>query len=583
MENKISAEIINHSKGENGGELITYKLTYPRIILSEMNTHKMIMKNTSSCLDENTFIDVFYKDKRKYGIVPIKMLFELQEKGLELPEIISFNMRDREYRTGEKYEESFIKQKISKVFKSGVKKVYRIRFEKGLYLECTDEHKLLTDSNKEGRLKWITLKDFNIESKDERIFGDLSLLSQNLYSISMTSFEIMNPKIAKRGEERITFFEPYISELRDGRIRNPFLYRKISGISYVGERETYDIEVDGKHHNFLANGIVVHNSRAIPFEKMVEVVEKEPFVPIAWQLSHKGMQGTEYITDPKVIEFKKMRWLNARNGAVDYAKSLVNDDITIKKLLNTSDSNELSKNYGNRLLEPFMWVTQVVTGGREAFENLFWLRCPIYEIDYSTDNGMHFQTYYGKSKKEILKYFKDNKIFFEKENKDDLWWLQHNKGQAEIHFMDLAEKMYDALNESKPNELKAGEWHIPFSNEPCFTPEMSLKDKIVLSCAMIARTSYTKIGDNQNISFKTAYKIFNKCKKEKHYSIFEHAGRCMTKEEWEANLRGAAIYEFSKDGLNYNIVSDCETKGWNKAFKGFLQLRTFIEEDYKIK
>ena len=322
MENKISAEIINHSKGENGGELITYKLTYPCIILSEMNTHKMIMKNTSSCLDENTFIDVFYKDKRKYGIVPIKMLFELQEKGLELPEIISFNMRDREYRTGEKYEESFIKQKISKVFKSGVKKVYRIRFEKGLYLECTDEHKLLTDSNKEGRLKWITLRDFNIESKDERIFGDLSLLSQNLYSISMTSFEIMNPKIAKRGEERITFFEPYISELRDGRIRNPFLYRKISGISYVGERETYDIEVDGKYHNFLANGIVVHNSRAIPFEKMVEVVEKEPFVPIAWQLSHKGMQGTEYITDPKVIEFKKMRWLNARNGAVDYAKSL---------------------------------------------------------------------------------------------------------------------------------------------------------------------------------------------------------------------------------------------------------------------
>ena len=260
-----------------------------------------------------------------------------------------------------------------------------------------------------------------------------------------------------------------------------------------------------------------------------------------------------------------------------------NHYITIKKLLNTSDSNELSKNYGNRLLEPFMWVTQVVTGGREAFENLFWLRCPIYEIDYSTDNGMHFQTYYGKSKKEILKYFKDNKIFCEKENKDDLWWLQHNKGQAEIHFMDLAEKMYDALNESKPNELKAGEWHIPFSNEPCFTPEMSLKDKIVLSCAMIARTSYTKIADSQNISFETAYKIFNKCKKEKHYSIFEHAGRCMTKEEWEANLRCTAIYEFFKDGLNYNIVSDCETKGWNKAFRGFLQLRTFIEEDYKIK
>ena len=93
MENKISAEIINHSKGENGGELITYKLTYPRIILSEMNTHKMIVKNTSSCLDEDTFISVFYKDKQKHDIVQIKRLFELQEKGLELPEIISFNRK----------------------------------------------------------------------------------------------------------------------------------------------------------------------------------------------------------------------------------------------------------------------------------------------------------------------------------------------------------------------------------------------------------------------------------------------------------------------------------------------------------
>ena len=74
------------------------------------------MKNTSSCLEENTFIDVFYKDKQKYNLVQIKMLFELQEKGLELPEIVSFNMRDKEYRTGKKYEESFIKQKISKSF-----------------------------------------------------------------------------------------------------------------------------------------------------------------------------------------------------------------------------------------------------------------------------------------------------------------------------------------------------------------------------------------------------------------------------------------------------------------------------------
>lgn len=326
------------------------------------------------------------------------------------------------------------------------------------------------------------------------------------------------------------------------------------------------------------------SSRAIPFEKMVEVVEKEPFIPIAWQLSHKGMQGTKYLTDPKHIEEKNNIWLAARDMSVDISKELVGNIINViyngeevvykEEFVNTS----LSKNYGNRLLEPFMWVVQVVTGSREAFENLFRLRCPIYDIsnDVLRLAGSDAKTSFN-SKKEVIKKFP------QLSKKDDLWWLQRNKGQAEIHFMDLAEKMYDALKESKPVELKEGEWHIPFSNELCFTPEMSLMDKIVLSCAMIARTSYTKIGDEQNISLETARKIFDKCKKERHDSIFEHAGRCMTKKEWKTNLRGVVHLDVPDDEEYYYYGGIEKARGWNKAFKGFLQLRTFIEEGRTIK
>lgn len=582
MENKISAEIINHSKGENGGELITYKLTYPRIILSEMNTHKMIMKNTSSCLDEDTFISVFYKDKQKHDIVQIKRLFELQEKGLELPEIISFNMRDKEYRTGEKYEESFIKQKISKVFKSGVKKVYRIHFRKDFYLDCTDEHRLLAYNTEKG-FEWITLKDFQLEEREGQVFGNLSAVTETLYGISLTDFEMNNSRFPNEKDEKLkTYFlgfTPFILERGDGKIRNPFVYRDIEAITYLGKRETYDIEVDGKYHNFLANGIVVHNSRAIPFEKMVEVVKNEPFIPLAFQCQHKGMQGNQYITDPYVIEKKKEKWSNAINSAVKLAVDLSNEEISASYYTNDEngvpihtkdvyfENSSVSKQLCNRLLEPFMWVTQIVTGSREAFENLFRLRCPIYNIE-----GLKFT-----SKKEAIELHSHLK------DMTDLEWLQCNSGQVEIHFMDLAEKMYDALNESEPTELESGEWHIPFSNEPCFTPEMSLMDKIVLSCAMIARTSYTKIGDSQNISLETARNIFERCKKERHDSIFEHAGRCMTKREWETNLRGKAIYKFSEDYFDGNFVPEDKSKGWNKAFKGFLQLRTFIEEGRTIK
>lgn len=207
------------------------------------------------------------------------------------------------------------------------------------------------------------------------------------------------------------------------------------------------------------------SSRAVPFEKMVEVVKEDPFVPLAWMREHKGMQGTEYLTDPKHIEEKNNTWLAARDMAIDISRDLVNDIVRItyddSEWYNASSNTEipntsLSKNYGNRLLEPFMWVTQLCTATRESFEHLFEQRCPIYDISNevlelaASDTETSF-----KSKKDVIKRFP------QLSKKDDLWWLQHNKGQAEIHFMDLAEKMYDALNESEPVIMNKNDWHIP--------------------------------------------------------------------------------------------------------------------------
>lgn len=582
MKNKIKAEIISHSKRkETGEEIITYKLTFPRIILSEVNTYKMMEKNTSSCLHEDTFIDVFWKDKGKYDLVQIKRLFEFQERGLELPEIVSFTMRDKEhYIVEDDYEENFIKQKIGKVFKSGVKRVYRIRFDKDLFLDCTDEHQLLAYNALKG-FEWITLKDFQLEADGDKVFGDFALLSKTFYGISMTDFEINNHKVPNLKDETIRFYGlgSFILERRDGKILNPCLYRNIKCVSYLGEFETYDIEVDGKYHNFIANGIVVHNSRAIPFEKMVEVVEKEPFVPLAWQLQHRGMQGTEYLTDPKLIGYKNNAWLRARNEAVFFAKTLVGGirdveeqkrseeqfDFSDKFIPNTS----LSKNYGNRIIEPWTWVCQLITGTRESFEHLFEQRCPIYELEVCPDSVV-----YARSKKEFIEHYD---CF---EEKDDLWWLQHNKGQAEIHFMDLAEKMYDALNESNPVETGDNDWHIPFSDRPEFTPEMSLKDKIMLSCAMTARVSYTTIADNETLTLEKARKIYEKCVEQGHFSIVSHVAKCMTTEEYETWIKGKVQKDNYTDGYSYEVPK--ESKGYNKNLRGFVSLRQYVEDEVNL-
>lgn len=99
------------------------------------------------------------------------------------------------------------------------------------------------------------------------------------------------------------------------------------------------------------------SSRAIPYNKMLEKVIKEPFIPIAFQADHKGMQGTEYLKGWKK-ELSKFLWLRARDFAVA-ASWLLSKNSTTKQLC-------------NRLLEPFLYHTVIATA--TDWENLFALR-----------------------------------------------------------------------------------------------------------------------------------------------------------------------------------------------------------------
>ena len=109
------------------------------------------------------------------------------------------------------------------------------------------------------------------------------------------------------------------------------------------------------------------SSRAIPFSKMVEAIENNPFIPIAYQRSHSGMQGTKYITDLAEIQGKNLMWLAGRDRAIQTAKNLHEADVT--------------KQLANRLLEPFMWTTMLITGPKSGWDNFFNLRCPQYYFE----------------------------------------------------------------------------------------------------------------------------------------------------------------------------------------------------------
>ena len=129
------------------------------------------------------------------------------------------------------------------------------------------------------------------------------------------------------------------------------------------------------------------SSRAIPFEKMVEAVQNNPFIPIAWQKEHTGMQGDEYIIDEKDLKRIKEDWLEARDNAV-YSATQLNNGFNLKdeegKYVMTRPDlrvNRVTKQLCNRLLEPFMWTTMLITGSKEGWDNFFNLRNSVYEID----------------------------------------------------------------------------------------------------------------------------------------------------------------------------------------------------------
>jgi hypothetical protein len=112
------------------------------------------------------------------------------------------------------------------------------------------------------------------------------------------------------------------------------------------------------HRMFSRNAA---SSRAIPFDKMVKMIEEDPFVPIAWQKDHKGMQGAEYLNEVESA-FAEEKWLNACHNAINSAKMLNNNYFGVQKTL-------VTKQLCNRLLEPFMWYTALVTANE--FSNFF--------------------------------------------------------------------------------------------------------------------------------------------------------------------------------------------------------------------
>jgi thymidylate synthase ThyX len=317
---------------------------------------------------------------------------------------------------------------------------------------------------------------------------------------------------------------------------------------------TFEIEVPRivwaefmTHRQFSRNAA---SSRAIPFDKMLDQLNG---VPSRFGAAQKGMQdnGLEFDNDVLIECYGRVsdelytpeEMVFTSLEAWDYAK------VHAIKVSQAFKEAGYHKQIYNRLTEPFQMIKAIVSA--TEYSNFFWLR-------------------------------------------DDV--------MADPTIAELARKMKEAYDNSTPQLLKAGEWHLPYihcdyfgfkegevsqhyylSTDAHISDEISLEDAIKVSAARCAAVSYR----NEDYGLEKCLQLYERLvgDERKHSSALEHQAtpiqECV---EWHGNGKGVMLnlpaYPMTwEDGVSH---MDADKNLWSGNFKGWIQHRKTIHgECYK--
>lgn len=248
------------------------------------------------------------------------------------------------------------------------------------------------------------------------------------------------------------------------------------------------------------------SSRAIPIAKMLEAVKTNPAGPVFWGKNQSGMQANGEIDDTISSFYRRkdwvdadgfiktarlfnvtarkaaeLDWLDARDGAITSAKKMIEVG--------------LHKQIANRLLEPWMHITVILSG--TEYENFFSLRA-------------------------------------------------HEDAQPE--FQALANLMLEKYNASTPQSLNWNQWHIPFGDgldtkrilslecaplqQRAFAPDATeeiinshllLERKLAIATARCARVSYLNFEGKDD--YEADIELAGHLSASGHWSPFEHCAK----------------------------------------------------------
>ncbi len=208
------------------------------------------------------------------------------------------------------------------------------------------------------------------------------------------------------------------------------------------------------------------SSRAVPTKKMIERVLHHPAMPVEWGVNKPGMSASEALTDAHADQ-AKAEWLRARDSAVEHVQNLQRFNV--------------HKQVVNRILEPFMWHTVIVTA--TEWNNFYALRCA-------------------------------------------------PNAQPEIRV--AAELMRDAMAASTPRPVEIGDWHLPLVQDD--EHDMPIDELKKISAARCARVSYLTHDGSRDIA--KDIELCERLRADRHLSPFEHVATPSGDAAFHANFRG---------------------------------------------
>jgi thymidylate synthase ThyX len=244
------------------------------------------------------------------------------------------------------------------------------------------------------------------------------------------------------------------------------------------------------------------SSRAIPVAKQLRRVLDDPYVPIEFGSNKPGMQAGPALTGA-ARDAAEAEWLAARDDAVRHVLGLITSPETVADCDDPHACLEavqgslkeppaewlnVHKQVANRLLEPFMWHTVIVSS--TTWGNFFNLRC-------------------------------------------------HPDAQPEIRL--IATKMREACERSVPTRLEPDEWHLPLVGEAEREETSSAEELAKISIGRCARVSYLTHAGTRDLTADVT--LYDRLLESGHMSPMEHVARPMTpaeldQGEWSGNFQG---------------------------------------------